>query len=324
MNAWLIAALLMVAETGGAFHGVARLAGFSKVAKAKVLAYFNNDNDLALVVEGRLVPLGLDTQLWTPDSCCAHRATPSLSRDGSRVAFVHLASARPHREAVAVFDIASQTQTDVFTGRAVWGISWSPEGGRLAVVADREADAGHNVYLIDLASKSARLLTHRPLDLEGLSYTISDYAPPSWNPSGTELALEFRRAGPGANNGNAGVIVVWDLTSDHFRKLADGVDPSWSPAGDRIAFFDGKRENCFSVKPDGAEKNLLFSATRGFLGAGGGAPLFFPVVWSPDGGTVLWHEWVDADLRTEIYRKDLKTGKVRHIGLSELQVVDWR
>lgn len=323
MKTWFIAVLLLVSEASGAFHGAARLAGFSKENKARILVYFNNENDLALVTQGKLVPLGLDTHLWAPESCCAHRATPSLSRDGSRVAFAHLASIRPHREAIAVFDIAAQTQRDVFTARAVWGISWSPDGSRLAVVAD-EAGSGHNVYLIDLPSDSARQLTHGTVDLAGASYTVSDYAPPSWGPVGAELALEFRRAGPGANNGAAGAIVVWELDSNHFRKLADGVEPSWSPAGDRIAFFDAERQNCFSVQPDGSQKSLLFSSTRGFLGAGGGAPLFFPVVWSPEGNRILWHEWADADLRTEIYQRDLETGKVKHVGRSELQVVNWR
>jgi len=320
----LFAALLLITTAGGNFRGASRLAEFSREAHAKVLVYFNNENDIRLLDRGKIISLELDTHLWTPDSCCAHRATPSLSRDGSRVAFVHLASTRPRREAVAVLDVTTKAQKEVFAARAVWGISWSPDGRRLAVVADGEGDSGHNLFVIDLMSASARQLTRGDLDLGGMTYAVSDYAPPSWAPGGRELALELRRTGPGANNGSAGVIVVWDLESNVYHKLADGVDPSWSPAGDSIAFFDGTRKKCFAIKSDGSHKELLFSATRGWLGVGGGAPLVFPLVWSPGGSRVIWHEWVDADLVTEIYQRDLKTRKVRHIGRSELQVVDWR
>jgi Tol biopolymer transport system component len=320
----LFAAVLLITAANGSFRGVAELAEFSKEAHARVLAYFNNDNGIRLLDGGRILSLGLDTHLWRPDSCCAHRATPSLSRDGRRIAFVHLASTHPRTEAVAVFNVMTHTHSDVFSARAVWGISWSPDGRRLAVVADGQSGAGHNLYVIDLSSGSVRQLTYGELDLSGKAYMVSDYAPPSWNPTGTELALELRRTGPAANNSDAGAIVIWDLESGRFRKLADGVDPSWSPAGDRIAFFDVQRKKCFATKPDGSEKKLLFSSTRGWLGIGGGAPLLFPLVWSPDGSRVLWHEWVDADLVTEIYESDLKSKKIKHIGQSELQVVDWR
>lgn len=323
MRTWFIAALLLVSEATGAFHGVSRLAGFSKEAKATVLLYFNNANDLWLLEQGRIVPLSVDAHLWAQESCCAHRATPSLSRDGGRVAFVHLASTRPRREAIAVLDVAANRQSDVFTSRAVWGIAWSPDGSRLAVVADGEDDTGHNLFLVDFTSGVSRQVTHGKMDIEGVNYAVSDYSPPSWDAGGNELALEFRRTGP-ANSSAAGAIVIWELASNRFRKLADGVEPSWAPSGDRIAFFDPERQNCFSLQPDGGKKSLLFSATRGFLGAGGGAPLFFPVVWSPDATRLLWHEWVDMDLRTQIYELDLKTGKVRRLGMSELQVVNWR
>jgi Tol biopolymer transport system component len=321
MKAWFTAlVLLALSLLGGAsdaFHGAARLAGFSKENNARILLYFNNENDLALVTDGRMLPLAMDTHLWAPESCCAHRATPALSRDGARVAFVHLGSKQPHREAIAVYDTAARGQKDVFTAQAVWGIAWSPDGNRLAVVADNEAESGHNLYLIDFNSASVSQLTHGRLHVGGANYTVSDYAPPSWSATGRELALELR-------NSAGAMIAVLELESNRLRKLADGVEPSWSPSGDRVAYFDGGRQYCYSVQPDGSDKTLLFSATRGFLGAGGGAPLFFPVVWSPDGRRVLWHEWNDADLLTEIYLRDLKTGKVKHVGRSELQVVNWR
>jgi Tol biopolymer transport system component len=321
MGSWLLVGLLLVAEVGANFRGLPKLSAFSKDAHARLLVYFNNENEFTLITQGEPVRLALDTHLWIRESCCAHRATPSLSHDGNRIAFVHLASAQPRREAIGILDVATGATTDVFTASAIWGISWSAHDGRLAAVADAD-EPGHNIYLIDLAARSSHQLTHGKLDFTGVSYMVSDHAPPSWNPNGEEIAMELQRFG-GVRSGPQSVVAVWEIGSNQVRKLADGVEPSWSPAGDSISFFDPERMNCFAIKPDGSDRKLLFSASKGFL-SGGRAPMFFPVVWSPDGKRVLWHEWVDADLQTEIYELDLATGRSRRVGKSELQVVNWR
>lgn len=324
MRSWLIAVLLVATGTCAEFRGVPSLVSFSRSANAKLLLYFNNENQLAVLAEGKLIKLELDTHLGDAKSCCAHRATPALSRDGRRLALVHLISARPGRQAVSIYDLDSLQQKDVFSAQAIWGLSWSPDGSRLAVVADEEAGAGHDLLIVEPASAAMRPLTHGSFTLEDAKYMVSDYAAPSWSPDGAHLAVELRRTGPGANNSSAGAIVRWDLESGNPFKLADGVDPSWSPDGAKIAFFDPSRSSCFALQPDGSEKKLLFTAVRGLLGAGGGAPLVFPVVWSPDGSSLVFHQWVDADLVVDIYRLDLSSPKARRLGRSELQVVNWR
>jgi Tol biopolymer transport system component len=322
MGPWLLAGLLLLAEVGANFRGLPKLSAFSKDAHARLLVYFNNENEFALIAQGEPVQLALDTHLWIRESCCAHRATPSLSHDGNRIAFVHLASAQPRQEAIGILDVATGATADVFKAPAIWGISWSPDDDRLATVADAD-EPGHNVYLIDLAAKSTRQLTHGKLDLAGATYIVSDHAPPSWSPDGEEIAMELQQLGAGTRSGSHSVVAVWELGSNQVRKLADGVEPSWSPAGDYISFFGPERMNCFAIRPDGSDRKLLFSASKGFL-SGGRSPMFFPVVWSPDGKRVLWHEWVDADLQTEIYELDLATGRSKRVGKSELQVVNWR
>lgn len=320
----LLAVLLMGTAVAKDFIGMRRLTRFSRDANAKLLVYFNNENNFVLLNHGRPVPLAVDTHLWDPEACCAHRATPSLSRDGGRIAFVHLKSIHPRQEAISVLDIAAGREKDVFLAAMVWGISWSPEGDRLAVVADKGDGKGHKAYVIDMASSAPLCSSPNAVELAGGKYLISDYVPPSWSPDGLKLALELRRSGPGANNSAAGIIAIWDLPTQTMHKLADGVEPSWSPGGDAIAFFDSSRRNCSLIKPDGTERKLLFSATKGLLGVGGRAPLFFPVAWSPDGRRLVFHEWVQADLIAEVYQLDLAARKTKHLGRSELQVVNWR
>jgi len=323
MKRWLVAVVLLASAMAKDFTGMPRLARFSRTANATVLVYFNNENIFAVLNHGNAVPLHIDTQLWRPEFCCAHRATPSLSRDGRRIAFVSLKGTNPRREAVNILDLETWKRKEICEDVFVWGISWSPAGDRIAVIADDEGTKRHGVRVLD-AETGQTVTNIDNAAFAGERYLISDYVPPSWSQDGTRLAIEVRRPGPGANNSTSSAIVIWELASGKLLKLSDGTDPSWSPQGDEIAYFDASRRNCYVIAPNGTHKNLLFSSTKGVLGFGGHAPLFFPVVWAPDGHALVFHEWVDADLITEVYEFNLKARKTRHVGRSELQVVNWR
>jgi len=322
MKAWLIAVLL--AGTGITdFRGPLKLAASIKDAKTELLVYSNNGNDVGLLTKGAVVPLNLQTNLWAPGGCCLHPATPSLSPDGRRIAYVHLASAQPRREVISIYDRDSQEQKEVFQAEIIWGISWSPDGARLAVIADRAADQAHNLFLVDQSSKAASQLTHGSFNLGYKKYIVSVHAPPSWNNAGNRLAVEVRTAEVAAENSASSAIAVWNLETNEVRKLVDGVDPAWSRSEDVIAFFEPSRTKCFTVRPDGSEKKLLFTlGEKGF--ASRSTLLSFPVVWSPDGKELIFHQWVDADLVTDVYRLDLARGKPRFLSRSEVQVVSWR
>lgn len=333
MKFWLIFVLLMAPEVPKAllapsdpprqFNGVAEVTAFSKSANTEMLAYFPNANVVLLMRKGDSVPLQLDTSLSAIKGCCAHRATPALSHRGERIAYVHVLPGQPRREAIAVYDVAAGKATDVFESAAVWSVAWSPDDARLAAVADGDTAEGRNVYLIvpDAGQPAERM--HVRLDINNVEYQVSNYSTPSWEPGGKRLALELRRRGMGAGNSSSSVIGVLDLDTKAAKELAEGVEPSWSPVGDEVAYFARDRKRCFGVKADTGEKRLLFSVGR--LGAGAGrGPLFYPVVWSPDGSQLLFHQWADPDLITNIYKVDLATGKAKKMGRTEIQVVNWR
>jgi hypothetical protein len=323
VKSWLTAGLLICSLLAKDFTGVNRLQKFSRAANGKLLAYFNNENNFVLLDHGRVVPVAIDTHLWTPESCCAHRSTPSLSIDGTRIAFVRLKAASPRQESVNILDLGTGAQREIFAAAFVWGVSWAPGDDRVAIVADQLGAKAHSIHLVDFAAQKETLSLENA-DVPGERYQISNYVPPAWSPDGTKLALELRRSGPGANNSSAGAIAIGNLTTKMVRKIADGIDPAWSPASDDIAFFDASRRNCYLMGSDGHGRKLLFSSAKGVLGIGGRAPLVFPVVWSGDGRQLLFHEWVAADLITELYQFDLAGRKIRHVGRSEIQVVNWR
>jgi WD40 repeat protein len=319
MRRCLLALMLLPSAFGKEFLGLPGLERFSREVNGTLLVYFNNENNFRLLSHGSSIPLNIDAHLWTPESCCAHRATPSLSRDSARLAFVQLKSTRPRREAVTILNVTGGSREEVFAAAMVWGISWSPGGERLAVVADQAGERGHKVYIVESAKGAVLHLKSEGTE----TYSISDYAAPSWSPDGNKVALELRQLGPGANNSTAGAIAVWRLQSGTLQVIAKGVDPSWSRTSDEIAFFDPLRKHCYSIHSDGSQRKLLFSSTTGMFAIGGRAPLLFPVAWSADSGKLIFHEWVDADLVTDVYELDFGTGKRKRLTRSEMQVVNW-
>lgn len=321
-----IAALLLAITAK--FPGVAKLTEFSRTENAAVLVYFRNANDIGVLRGGKLLPLSLETRLSTPVSCCDHRAVPALAHKGGHIAYVRLLSAQPHREAVSLYDLSTGKQEDVFDAPAIWAVSWSPMDDRLAVVAQTtplSAFAGDSdLYVVDPSARRAAHVTRGPFVLQAVTYTVSPHTAPSWSPSGGKLAIEALRAGSGREDPTARAVAVFDLQTNAIRKLADGANPSWSPSADVIAYLDPAGSKCFTVHSDGAGQKELFAAQGGFFRTGRRAPIFFPVVWSPFGDQLLFHQWVDTDLVLDVYRFDLKTAKAAMIGRGELQVVDWR
>lgn len=322
MKPWLIAGLLLGSGIAR-FQGPSRLAASIKDTKTELLVYSSNGNDVGLLTKGSVEAFAFDTHLSIAGGCCLHPATPSLSPEGRRIAYTHLASVQPRREGIKIYDRDSRNEREVFQANVIWGISWAPTGDRVAVIADVADEPGHNLYLIDLTSSKHTQLSHGILNLDGIQYTLSSHAAPSWNATGNRLAVEVRIAGAKAENSSSSAVVLWDIQTNEVRKLTDGVDPAWSQAKDVIAFFEPSRQKCFTVRPDGSEKRLLFAlGTKGF--GSKLSLLSFPVVWSPDGNQLIFHQWVDADLITDVYRFDLLSGRDTYIGRSEVQVVNWR
>lgn len=308
---------MALASSGPAeFRGVNKLAVALHNLNGDFFLYFSNGNQIRLLNRGAIVPLNLDSYLITSDGCCAHHAMPSLSADGRRIAYVRLKSAHPRAEVAVIYDLASQKEGEVFEAGIIWSVAWSPNGERLAAVADRADDHSHSLYLINVLSGQVTSLSYNSLDVNGEKYVISDHAPPSWNRTGTQLAVETR-------SGPSSAILLWDIARNQFHKLAEGVNPSWSPTQDEIAFFDPHSRKCFLINSDGSAQKMLFAAGEGPFKSKSAA-FFFPVVWSPDGKQLLFHQWVDSDIVTEIYRLDLSTGKAQPLARTEVQIVNWR
>jgi WD40 repeat protein len=106
----------------------------------------------------------------------------------------------------------------------------------------------------------------------------------SWSPDGREVVLSL-----------AGEVRIYDLSSGSFRPLGKGLDPTWSPDGNWIAFrtADGK---AMIARPHAGEPSTMMRARQ----------VLFGLQWSPDSKYLLFSEYESrspmSDTRLVVYR----------------------
>jgi Tol biopolymer transport system component len=146
--------------------------------------------------------------------------------------------------------------------------AFSPSGQQIAFRSERD---GGGIFLMGATGESVRRLTDFGFN-------------PAWSPDGREIAVATEAAfDPMARNSRSQIFRI-DVATGARWPLAvqDGVQPSWSPHGARIAFW--------GLELPGARRAIWT------VPAGGGTPV--PVVddayynwspvWSPDGASLLF------------------------------------
>lgn len=263
---------------------------------AFTLSEANNNQSIAVVnADG--------TELTKLTDGSAFDTASAWSPDGTQLAFVSDRDAPP-AERVSQQDIylmqadgtSIQRLTDA-PGRDICP-AWSPNGLRIAFIADREQTGTFNIYIMNADGSQETRITETGAgcpswspDSERLAYVSASSSTGaiftirldgsnatkvgdgggnlSWSPDGTQLAYER----------HDGIILVnADGTNDRF--LTVGSHPNWSPTGARIAYtsyLSGQGE-IHSIRPEG---------TRTVRLAGKDAPGIEPV-WSPSGSQLAF------------------------------------
>jgi Tol biopolymer transport system component len=227
----------------------------------------------------------------TPD---ADEGAPAFSPDGGSLAYD---TDRDGNYEIYRIDLATKAPTRL-TSHPARDVApaWSPDGARIAFMSDRDTAPEFNIYLMDADGTDVERLT-----TEGTNWF------PQFSPNGRFLAFHRGRD-----------VHVMTLETRDVRRLtvdpANGMYPSWSPDGQRLAFMSWRngRTEILTMGASGADPRVLVAT-----GAGGA----IDPRWSPDGSRIVYvqvPEGMPADPQTPdsyraIYVVDVGSGQVTRL-----------
>lgn len=133
------------------------------------------------------------------------------------------------------------------------GVSWSPNGQKIAYVAD--TGTSHDIFIADVNSSSSNRIT------KGMPKNWDQYLTSSlvWSPRGDKLAFDFF-------GGNSRLVYLINTDGSNMHALVvmgETYMPAWSLDGSIVSYFYQDYENntreLYSIPVDGIQSTLIVS-----------------------------------------------------------------
>jgi Tol biopolymer transport system component len=211
-------------------------------------------------------------------------SAPAISPDGKFIAY---AMGPDSAQRVVVQDLAGGQPLDVYMGRYVRAVTWSPDGSELAF------GAGTSPSLFEAALMIVPRLGGTPRRLNAPSRLIA------WSPDGARIAS----AATTTNSISITAKATGEMTQIRLGgSFAFVSGLHWDPSGRRLAFTTaggGEESTLWVIGVDGTgqrqvlEQQSIISSPRW---SGSGDAIYF--VKATQGRTELWKVAVDEDQRT--------------------------
>ena len=228
---------------------------------------------------------------------------PALAPDGKSFAYV---SAHSGNRDIYVQRVDGRTAINVTIDSTADDSepAFSPDGSQIAFRSERD---GGGIYVMGVTGESVRRLTDMGHN-------------PSWSPDGARLvvstqAVELRphvQQSDGelwiidVRTGTTKALVQAGKGGPDFGRGSDSVQPSWSPHGQRIAFWgvsEAGRRDIWTIDPNAnAPKATVVRVTND-------PALHWNPVWSPDGKYLYYGSDRDGTLNLWRVPMDEKSGK---------------
>jgi Tol biopolymer transport system component len=204
---------------------------------------------------------------------CTGIGGASWSPDGSRLAFSAkcaggCGSAGHPYHGIRIANPARGVDRLLLAGESMYGLSWSPDGTRIAYYQVNSPDDGQEWYVqmgfvgVD-GEGPTRILEFGPDRESWPTGTLS------WSPDSSELTYAAGRQ-----------IFIVGLDGSAPLPIGHGTSPAWSPDGQQIAYLDGCQVR--AMAPDGTQVRPIVDLST--VRSGGAVCVrALALTWSPDG-----------------------------------------